>query len=262
MTSKSNIAKLTLAVLFTATLAACGGGDDDSNKEPPVPLSSECTPPTTLVRGMSQYQIATESGWRGIRTDDDTWNEPVEFHGRRVVRNRSMQRTTYSAPANVSNRIYYQWRNIYFTWNADGSQTIYGSDYADNWDSDSDPDYFQSTVYDPPLVTKRYASLRPGDWFDSAVTGTVLTAEKGVTTTKQILNTSLRTTYHGQETIGVPAGALTSCHFTEQAGSTQITNSWVQRGTGIHTRREERGVDRAGVPYVIDEQLTSTTGYR
>lgn len=254
--------KFALLALSAATLVACGGGNDDTETTPPVPLSSECTPTTTQASGTSIYQVSDGRGWQGQRTDQQVWNESVEYQGRKVLRDRVYQRTTYTAPESMVGLIAYQMRETYFTWNSDGSRTLYGTAYSENWEENVAPpdnplDVSETVTFDPPLVDSRFASLQPDQSVNRAVTGTVLTTKDGVTTT-QILNSSQQVTYLGQETVGVPAGLPLSCKFVDTWASGDKTTSWVEKGTGLPAHV----VNESDNAVVFSQSLVSTTGMK
>ena len=254
----SSITKLTLTALSAAALVACGGGDDD--KAPPVPLSSECAPPTTLLTATSNYRVNYLDGASAVRNEVLVINEPVEFDGRQVIRDRAAGRSTYSAPADKSGRILYDTSEQYYVWNTGGSRNIYGSVATKKWDHsvEEGPHWRAAEHLTPAVVNNDYTPLEPGQRYDTPINGKLLETVDGVTTS-YVLNSSKRHTYVGQEVISVPAGNLLTCKFAREPGDGTVLQEWYQHGTGTLVRRTN--VNAQGV-VVSDEQLINTTGFR
>ena len=256
----SSITKLTLTALSAAALVACGGGDDD--KAPPVPLSSECAPPTTLLTATSNYRVNYLDGASAVRNEVLVINEPVEFDGRQVIRDRAAGRSTYSAPVNWSGRILYDTSEQYYVWNTGGTRSFYGNVATEKWhDSpiEDGPHWRAAEHLTPAVVNYDYTPLEPGQRYDAPINGKRLVTENDVTGNPIILNSSTRHTYVGQEVISVPAGNLLTCKFAREPGDGTVLQEWYQHGTGTLVRRTH--VNAQGV-VVSDEQLINTTGFR
>lgn len=253
--------KFSLAALSAAALVACGGGDD--NEAPPIPLSSECALPTGEVHATSQYSLSFSDGARALSTVDEYLNEPVEYHGQKVLRAREIKRTTYSAPADMVGQIHYEWAEEYYTLDDKGNRHILGDVYSHNWESETPVDDTYTSHFDPARVEGHFDALEPGQTAVSTVTGTEIITAQGEST-NAVLNYTERVQYMGQEVTAVPAGAKTACKFVLTGipgGVTTPTNVtvtlWHEKGTGLPVRFEMR----SGASWA-DAQLVSTTGYR
>lgn len=253
----SSIAKLTLTAVCAATLVACGGGDDD---KPHVPLSSECALPTTQATATSNYQVTYGDGRASVRNEVLVINEVTQYDGRTMLRSRAAGRSTFSAPANLSGRIAYDAMEDYYDWNGDGSRNLHGFAGSEKWgvNPEETPFFRIATSYSPAVLIKDYTPLVPGQQYDSPVNGKELVTVDEQTNAN-ILNSSTRHTYVGQETITVPAGNLLACKFSRYPGDGTVQHDWVQHGTGMLLRRTN--VNTVGA-VVMDEQLINTTGFR
>lgn len=255
--SFSSITKLTLTALSVATLVACGGGNDE---KPHVPLSSECAPPTSQATATSNYQVNYANGASAVRNEVLVINEPVEFDGRHVVRTAATGRSTFSAPVNWLGHILYETEEKYYLWNTGGSRSFYGDASTEKWDHsvEEGPHWRVAQHYTPAIVNSDFTPLEPGQVYDTPINGKRLETEDGQTTS-YVLNSSMRHTYIGQETIAVPAGNLLTCRFASHPGDGSVEYEWFQHGTGMLVRRTKQAADGL---VLKDQQLINTTGFR
>lgn len=88
-------------------------------------------------------------------------------------------------------------------------------------------------VYNPPTRDERW-KLPAGESMDRTSTSTTTSTVLGITTSETVTIRE-RITYHGRETVTVPAGTFQTCKFsiTDLDDTLQPSYEWTQVGTGL-----------------------------
>lgn len=226
--SRTVLANACASVLLT--LSACGGGGDDG---PGQASSSECSSPLETHFSV-KWQV---SGPRtGIAESENTWGEKVDFNGLAVRRDTELRKTTYSAPAEFAGLTATEvFLDFYTTDEAQEVRTIHGYGHLTGW-SNTQRTQTEAFIYDPPPV-ERFSQMMPGQTIETTYAGTRRFEDWDGKVTTEAVSNIRRVTYHGQETVNVPAGSFTACKFTTflvngpEAGTS--THYWLAKGSGI-----------------------------
>jgi len=244
--------------LIAASLAACGGGGDDAPA--PQALLSDCAAPTTMVTGVSRYAATLQVPFRsgntplqgvGTREDHDTFAEPADFNGQRVLRNRTITTYTFTAPSALANAALSQVVDSYYVFNPDGNKTVYATATAQKW-SDQDPVGIYVEAYDPPYVALGQSAVPPGASSRISTTAVWQSDDNGETT-NGTRPYNVTQTYAGQEQVTVPGGTFTTCRMENEGADAQQTFWAIKGPQGIFVKLQSAGESA---------QLISFSGYQ
>ncbi len=243
----------TVAMLI---LTACGGGDE-GDPGPAQASSSECNSPVQ-THFATKFQV---SGARiGTMDTEYTYGEKADFNGQAVLQNTERRSFAYTGPSDLAGLSGNEIIVDYFTVDdANEVITAYGSASATVWASAPQRIRTEAFIYSPPM-TSRMFQLMPGQSTDLIFSGTRRLEDWDGRVTTDSADHVDHVTYHGQETITVPAGTFTACKFTTTGNSaaSQATAyiQWIAKGTGAILKEQSTDEgDSAGSTTVINEAV-------
>lgn len=236
-------------------LSACGGGGDDT--PPTTPTEAKASDCYGALLGQQQHfrQVnRVTSAIPATREVEWTKGEIVDFNGRRVRRDSQISIDTYpaTAPADYAGHTYTYVAQSYYDLNPDFSQTLYANATASRWDdwAPNEQETFVQIYLEPYPLDRQFA-LQPGEtasithkrtWRRQAQDGTVTTGTDAPTSSA---------TYHGQETVTVPAGSFTACRMSYESGLI----AWFAKDTGVVVKDDQ--------PYPAGgRQISELTAYQ